>query len=124
MIGGLFYGGYMSAGALDLYIEKGTDWLRYVTLLDANEEPIDITNYSFNAHLRQSVAATEFISFVIAKTDAANGQLSLSLANTVTSAITYNTGVYDVEAIDGVGIVSRILEGAVTLKDEVTRVVE
>ena len=50
-----------------------------------------------------------------------NGTLTLSMNNSVTSALSAGRYVYDVELTDASGIKSRILEGMVTVTPEVTR---
>ena len=51
----------------------------------------------------------------------ATGTLTLTLNNSVTSALTAGRYVYDVELTDSSSKISRILEGIVTVTPEVTR---
>lgn len=51
----------------------------------------------------------------------ADGQIALLITDTDTAAFDFTNAVYDLELIDGSGVVTTILEGKVTLSREVTR---
>lgn len=111
----------MSAGKLDFYIEKGTDWLRTITVKDSDGVAVNITGYTVRGQLRETHDASTKTDFTMTITDGAAGTFTVALTDTVTEGIEYNTGVYDVELVNLSGNVQRLLEGSVSLSDEVTK---
>ena len=87
--------------------------------------PVDITGYTARLQARTSVAAT---STFINLTDGAGltlggvaGTIIVDLTATETAAITETTGVYDLELTALTGDITRVLQGSVTINQEVTR---
>jgi hypothetical protein len=116
----------MSAGSYDLYIEQGATLSLPIIWKDSDGNVINITGYTARMQVRQTrpsttvllSATTENGKLVI---DGSNGKVTISLSATDTSAITWLTGVYDLELISGSGVVTRLIEGSVTVSQEVTR---
>lgn len=89
-------------------------------------EPVDLTNYTARMHIRDSVDAASFL----LELTTANGRIvvnnttktiTLTVTATDTAAITFTSGVYDLEMVSPAGVVTRILEGNITVREEVTR---
>lgn len=115
----------MPAGKQDIYIESGATWSLTFTWRDSNGNPINLTGYSARMQIRPGVEAEATIASL---TDGsgltlggAAGTIVATLSATATAAITATTGVYDLELQDGDGVVTRLVEGAVTISPEVTR---
>lgn len=113
-------------GDYDFTIYQGATFSRILTWKDGNEDPVDITGFTARMQIRESVdAADPFLSLTtenggIALGGAA-GTITLTISSTGTAALSQSSGVYDLEMIDGDGIVSRLLEGSVLISREVTR---
>lgn len=117
----------MSAGQYDLYIEQGATFQKVITWKDSTGAAIDLTNYSARLQARKTKSSTT--TFLEATT--ANGRITLggvagtitiAVPASVTTALTTYSGVYDLELESAGGVVTRLLEGDVTVSREVTRV--
>lgn len=109
------------SGKLDLTIEQGTTFSRTITIKDANDVVVDITNDTFAGQVRkrhQSGVAEATMTFAI--TDGANGEVTASISATDTSSMDTGDFVYDIEWTSG-STVRRLLEGLATVTPEVTR---
>lgn len=86
---------------------------------------VDITNYTARLQARTSIIAT---STFISLTDGSGlvlggvaGTIIINLTAAQTAAITETIGVYDLELQSPAGVVTRLLQGSVTINQEVTR---
>lgn len=108
-----------------LSIDQGTDTRVSVSISDATGTPIDLTGASARMQLRTQINAPDFVDELttdngrIAIGDA--GTLSLIFPNGVTTDTPAGTYVYDLEMVDSDGLVSRVMEGTITIRPEVTR---
>ena len=122
----------MGAGKYNFIIEQGADLNRVLNPKASDGSPIDLTDYSARMKMRETVDNAT----VIDDLTTANGRITLQdytqdsqtfwrlilhFPNATTSAYTFKTCVYDLEIIDGSDIVTRMLEGVITLSKEVTR---
>ena len=116
----------MTAGTYDITIEQGATYSQVFTWKDANGASINLTGYTARMQARESVdTATTFIALTtenggIALGGAA-GTVGLTMIATATAALSIFNGVYDLELISGAGVVTRLLEGSLTVSPEVTR---
>lgn len=115
------------AGKLNIVIEQGTTFNPVLTYTDNSEPavPINLTGYTARMQIRLKQTDTNFIEEL---TDGngitlggAAGTIALFISDTDTAAFTFTNAVYDLELIDGSGIVIRLLTGTVTLSTETTR---
>lgn len=108
------------ATRVNILIDQGTDFTTSVNLTDNNGAQLDLTGMSAASQIRKTHSSSNATSF---STSLANttGTLTLSLNNSVTSSLSAGRYVYDVELTDSSSVVSRILEGIVTVTPEVTR---
>ena len=108
----------------NIRIQKGTDWELEVTFLDEQGNAINLTGFTGKAQARTDYATTgtKICDFTVDITTPASGKfkVSLSNANSDSTAITTASGIYDVELTDTAGKVERVLEGSVTFLGEVT----
>ena len=120
----------MIAGVLDIYIEQGTTWSIDLTIQQSNGQPMDLTGYTGRCQIRSSaISQTILASPAVTVTDAKNGKLTISLTADETAAIPVNgysyssvsQYVYDLELVDGMGRVMRLLNGYARISPEVTR---
>jgi hypothetical protein len=88
--------------------------------------PVDLTGYTARMQVRASAAATAVLldlttengGITLGGTD---GTITCTSSATQTAALTFGTGVYDLELVDGSGVVTRLAEGSVCVSREVTR---
>lgn len=87
--------------------------------------PKDLTGWTARMHIRTDVDATETIHTLVSPTDISistnDAKITMNIAADVTAAFDFDSAVYDLELIDTLGNVTRLLEGEVELSREVTR---
>lgn len=118
------------AGKLNIVIEQGTTFNPVLTYTDNSTPavPIDLSGYTARMQIRAQQADTAVIVGGDLTTEnggitlgGAAGTIALLITDTITTAFTFSNAVYDLELIDGSGIVIRLLTGSVTLSTETTR---
>jgi hypothetical protein len=116
----------MAAGTLDLFVEQGSTFNYTLTLTDNVGAPIDLTGYKARMQMRRAVQAQG--SLITLTTE--NGRIAitpltgvivLTIEAEATAQLNFQTAVYDLEIESAGGIVTRIIQGKVTLSPEVTR---
>lgn len=113
----------MSAGKRDLYIEKGATKRMVLTLQNDDETAINLTGYSARMQVRKRARDEDVLADWSSKLTlgGALGTITFLLTDAETAAIAFKQGVYDLEIESGGGETTRLLEGAVTVSEEVTR---
>lgn len=121
----------MIAGKYNILCEQGTTFTRVLKIEQPTTEdptvfePYDLTDHTARMQVRRTIDSSSALVTLTTENgrisiDDAEGQITLSMSDEVTSTIT-SSGVYDLEIIDGSGNVSRVIEGLFTLSLEVTR---
>jgi hypothetical protein len=114
------------AGEYDLEILQGETYTKQFVWKDSAGTEVNLTGYTARMQVRQSKASDT----VLLELTTANGRIALggaagtidlTLSATVTAAITWKRGLYDLELVASNGVVRRLLEGEVTVSKEVTR---
>ena len=106
----------------NISIDQGTTFSLTITVTDLNNNALDLTNYTARSQMRRSYGASSYVSFTTSTgDDPTDGEVTISLTPTQTSALKIGRYVYDVEIEDDSGDVIRVLEGIVTVTPEVTR---
>ena len=107
------------ATQVNLLIDQGATFSTVIDLVDENGAPINLSSYTGASQLRRHYTSSNAISFTVALTS--NGVITLSLTANQTTSLTAGRYLYDVEVTDNSGIVSRIVEGIVSVTPNVTR---
>tara|TARA_B100000424_G_scaffold67817_2_gene50284 strand:+ start:14021 stop:14356 length:336 start_codon:yes stop_codon:yes gene_type:complete len=106
----------------NIFIDQDADFTTTVTINDANDVALDLTNYTAAATLRKSYKSTSSTSFTVAfVSPRTTGQITLTLTDTQTGALKQGRYVYDVVITDSTGDKTRVVEGIATIKPSVTR---
>ena len=112
----------MSAFA-NLLIEQGATFEISLQIKDG-QDPRDLTGFTARSQMRRSHYSRRATDFTVDINNPTNGELTLSLTADQTKILKPGRYVYDVEVI-GPGappeVVSRVLEGVVTVSPEVTK---
>jgi hypothetical protein len=118
-------------GKLNLKINQGETFKHSLKWTDADGVAINLTGASARMQVRASVDAAQplltFSSDPLTNPDGsivlggAAGTIDLKLSAIKTAAINWITGVYDLEIVDSLDDVTRLVEGKVTVTKEVTR---
>jgi hypothetical protein len=112
------------ATAKNLVVEQGATFSQNIVVSDAYKTPLDLTDYEYRGQLRKSYGSKTYTAFTITSEDPTTGELVLFLTATQTTALREGRYVYDIEIEDEDGIVTRVLEGIITVTPNVTRPAE
>lgn len=116
----------MSAAKLDLRIEQGATFSREVVWKDSDGVVVDLTGYTARMQLREYLdSSSAFVEMTTGNgritITAEEGKLALEIPASVTGGITQESGYYDLEVESSSGVVTRLLQGRVTIDGNVTR---
>ena len=126
----------MRAGNYNITCEQGSTFRRLLEIeqpdLAADPTgqtfgPFDLSGYTARMQVRRTIESSNFMlelttengGLTINPVDEIN-QIYIDVAASVTASVSQN-GFYDLEIINGDGVVSRVLQGTFTLNPEVTR---
>lgn len=112
----------MAAANYDLTIDQGSTFVIDITINESGSVK-DLTGYSARAQMRSTKTASDVAaSFTCSIPVPSNGVVKMELPATTSSAMTAGLFFYDLEIhTAGDAIVKRLIEGKVTLNQEVTR---
>ncbi len=106
----------------DFTLYQGATFSTTLQIKDANDDAVDITNYTFAGQIRTSAHSGDIqATFDITVANGATGTVSWKLSSTNSALVPAQQCVYDVEMTQSNGDVIRILEGFVDVKANVTR---
>ena len=116
----------MTAAVYDFEIEQGSDFVLAFSRKDDVGDVIDMTGFLARMQVRRSVSSPDILLALTTEdgrlvVDGALGRVTITLTAAVTAAIDWRKGVYDIEIIDPVGGVSRLMAGKIEISREVTR---
>ena len=111
----------MSAGTYNFILEQGATFNRILTLKE-DGGVMDLTGYSVASLMRSTHDSSTVVgTFACTVSNATGGQITMTMTNSTTGAIEEGIYVYDIEIASGAGVITRIMEGTVTVNPEVTR---
>lgn len=104
----------------NLIIDQGSDYIQDIEVTDANNNLLDLTGYTGAAQIRKTYSSSTYKAFTVVTSNNGIAQISMNSANT--NSITPGQYVWDCELTQiSNGIVTRIVEGNVTVTPSVTR---
>jgi hypothetical protein len=113
----------MPAAPYAIAIEQGAKYRTTLTLTDR-----DLTGCSARMQVREAFTSPQALLDLssepgegITITPGPPGVIEIVITSVQTAAMTWRSGVYDLELTDAGGEVERLLEGSVTVSPEVTR---
>lgn len=106
------------ATKVNFLIDQGTSFATTINLNDDDGNPLDLSGYSIAGQMRKAYSSQNYIPFVA---NLQLGELNLGLSANTTTALSPGRYVYDVELTDTNGLITRLLEGVITVTPEVTR---
>lgn len=116
----------MSAATYDFEIEQGATLIKPIVWKDSNGNPVPLGGYTAKMQVRKSASAAD----VLVELSTTNGRISITpntgtvtliFDATTTAALSFSSGVYDLEMTSASGVVTRLMQGAITVSKEVTR---
>lgn len=102
----------------NITIDQGTDFATSIDVTDDDGDPTDLSGFTGAAQMRKHYTSSNSFSFTVA---VANGSVTLSMNSATTANIVAGRYVYDCELTSGSNVVTRIVEGIVTVTPQVTR---
>ena len=112
----------MSVYVSNLTVNTGTTFSQIFTLESADtNSATDLTGYTASAQMRKhpgSSSATNFSTTII---NATSGRIRVGLSTSQTASLKPGRFMYDVLITDTAGEVTRVLEGAVLVREGVTK---
>ena len=110
------------AALSNIYIDQGADFTTVISLTDSNNDALNLTGYSALAQIRKTYGSTTIAATFGTALTTTTGQLTLTLTDVITAAMTSGRYVYDVLLTDGSGDKTRVLEGQAILTPGVSKV--
>lgn len=112
------------ASVYDIELDQGSDAVIPFELYDASDNPLDLSGYTARMQIRPSVGSATISDELTTENGRLvikGGTITATWPNAVTTAMRHGDSVYDIEIVSATGEVTRILEGAFILHQEVTR---
>ena len=104
----------------NLLIDQGSDFSTEIDVLDDNGDPVVLTGFTGAAQMRKHYTSSTSTAFNVT-INAGDGTVTLSMNAATSSAVSPGRYVYDCELTSSSNVVSRLVEGIVTVTPQVTR---
>ena len=105
----------------NLTIDQDADFTQTLTIKDSTGTVVDISGQTVTSKMRKTHLSTSATSFTTAIVSGTAGTCSITLTDTVTAALTEGRYVWDLTTTTSGGLVTRRIEGRVTVTPSVTR---
>ena len=106
----------------NLSIDQGADYSAEVVVEDAAGNVANLTGYTVAGQIRKSYSSSTAVDFGATVSNATNGEITITLSNSVTNGMKAGRYVYDVEITKtSSGEKTRVIEGQVTVTPGVTQ---
>jgi len=105
----------------ELVIEQGATFISTLNVEDVNGDAINLTSYTANSQMRKSYYSSSSNIIISTITGTSNGEITLRMSAANTSNLTPGRYVYDVIITSPTNVVTRVVEGIVTVLPSVTR---
>lgn len=104
----------------NIVIDQGSDYEFKVNVENLNNVPADLTGYTAEAQMRKYYTSSKSYNFE-ATVEANTGMVVLAMSANTSSRITPGRYLYDCELTSEEGVVTRLIEGIVTITPQVTK---
>ena len=111
------------ASILNQVIDQGTTFSKQITVYETDGTTIqNLTGYSAASQIRKNYTSTAYTTILATiQTPATNGIIVMSLTAAQTAALKSGRYVYDLQITAADTTVTRVIEGIITIKPEVTK---
>lgn len=111
------------AAYAELIVDQGATFNNIINLSDdITNANINISGYIVRSQMRRSYySANATANIICTITNAAQGEITMRLDANTTANIKAGRYLFDLETVDNLGTVSRVLEGIVTVTPGITR---
>lgn len=104
----------------NLIIDQGSAFTSTVTVTDSDGNVVNLNGYTYAGKIKKNYESSTAVSFATPTTPGTNGQIQITLTDTVTKAMEPGRYVYDVEITSAGGVTTRVVEGQVEVTPGVT----
>lgn len=108
------------ASKSNINIDQGSDFSTSISISDDNGDPKDLTGYTCKSQIRKSYTSLTAVDFTINYDQASSGTFGLSLSSNTSANMAAGRYVYDIIVIDPEHIITRVVEGIVTINPRVS----
>ena len=105
----------------EIVIEQGATFNTTINVEDTAGAAVNLFGYTANSMMRKSYYSTSATTITSTVTGTANGEVTLLVSAANTAALTPGRYVYDVIITSPTSVVTRVVEGIVTVLPSVTR---
>ena len=110
------------ASILNQIIDQGTTFSKQITVYETDGTTIqNLTGYTVSSQLRKNYTSTAFTTINATNNSPTNGIIVMSLTAVQTAALKSGRYVYDLQITAADGTVTRVIEGVITIRPEVTK---
>ena len=108
------------ASKANLVMDQGSNFNVTITLTDENGNSIDLSGFTGYGAMRKTYSSINTTAFGVSLNNL-SGTITLTLDSQNTASVTAGRYVYDIDVISASNVVSRILEGMVTVTPSVIK---
>jgi len=105
----------------ELFLEQYADFSTFINIDDTQGDAINLVGYSASSQIRKSYYSSTAYNFVVRITNAAQGEITLSMNSANTANMSPGRYVYDLNITDRNSVVTRVVEGIVVVSPGATR---
>lgn len=111
------------AAYTELIMDQGASFNNVINLTDdLSNASLNILGYTVRSQMRRSYySANATANITCTITNSSNGEITMSMTAANTTLIKAGRYLFDLETVDTNGIVSRVLEGIITVTPQITR---
>ena len=105
----------------NLTVDQGSTFSASIDITDTENNLLNLTGYTVAGQIRKTYDSSTAVDFTGSVSNAALGEVTISLTATQTNALIAGRYVYDAEITSAGGTVTRVLEGQIEVTPGVTR---
>ncbi len=110
------------ASILNQIIDQGSTWSKQITVYQTDGTTVqNLTGYTVSSQLRKNYTSTAYMPINATNNSPTNGIIVMSLTAVQTAALGSGRYVYDLQIAAADGTVTRVIEGVITFRPEVTK---
>ena len=105
----------------NITIDQDCDFIETLTVKDSTGTVVDLSNETITSKMRKTYSSATAYDFTTAKVSATDGTCTISMTDTVSATLPEGRYVWDLTTTDSSGLITRRIEGRVTVSPSVTR---
>jgi hypothetical protein len=106
----------------NLVVNTGTTFTQTFSLENSDSSSIlNLSGYTVSAQMRKHAGSSSYTTFSSAVLNSTAGTIRVGLGTTTTASLKPGRYVYDVLITDNAGVITRVVEGSVLVREGVTR---